>query len=287
MPRLVYVGRKRLIKVRESSLIVRKVRRRSYKAVYRRFAIISRTYSISREKGMKKFAAVIALTVLSVIIGSFVGCASMENKEYVPSDDKYFEYEEVKETTEEGETVVGYTVALKADQTELPETLCLPVSHNKLPVVAVKESGFEGSAVTKLSIPSNIKTIGAKAFKDCKSLTKVYFYRSTDDCKEIGNFAFSGCTALTDLDLSKKLVKIGSFAFNACGIKSIDIPRDVTTIGASAFSFCADLEHVTIAVKLSEVGENAFAQCSENLVIEVAASNPNFYSENGKLIKRA
>ena len=268
-------------------LAVRKVRRGLYKAVYRRFAIINRTYSISREKGMKKFAAVIALTVLSVIIGSFVGCASMENKKYVPSDDKYFEYEEVKETTEEGETVIGYTVALKADQTELPETLCLPVSHNELPVVAVKENGFESSAITKLNIPANIKTVGAKAFKDCKSLTKVYFYSAKTGCEEIGNFAFSGCSALTDLDLPKTLVKIGSFAFNACGIKSVEIPRPVTTIGASAFSFCADLEHVTIAVKLSEVGENAFAQCSANLVIEVSESNPYFYSENGKLIKRA
>ena len=238
------------------------------------------------EKNMKIFKRTIVFVLLSVLVGSLFGCASMELKDYVPSDEKYFSFTEINGELEDGtEGVVGYSVK-KNGAEELPESLNIPAEYQGKPVTAIDENAFEGTALKNVCIPSSVKTVGDSAFANCLSLEKVFFYSGKVGCKVIGDSAFANCAALTELTMPKTLEKIGDYAFNFCGIKSIEIPRPVEEIGAYAFAFCSSLERVEIAVKLKTVGENAFAQCADNMVMIVAKSNPYFYAENGVLVRR-
>jgi len=55
--------------------------------------------------------------------------------------------------------------------------------------------------------------------------------------------AFTYCTGLEGVDLTG-FVKIGRDAFTYSGIKSLNVPKTVTTIGNQAFRFCLSLETV-------------------------------------------
>ena len=59
-----------------------------------------------------------------------------------------------------------------------------------------------------------------------------------------------------------KVVRIEDNAFEKCNdLKSIIIPRSVTTIGANAFQQCFYLESIEIPDSVTSVGEYAFSDC--------------------------
>ena len=73
----------------------------------------------------------------------------------------------------------------------------------------------------------------------------------------IGPGAFSGCTALTGIELPDTVTSIGASAFSGCtALTSIVIPDAVKSIGASAFSGCTSLTSITIPF-LGEKAEKA------------------------------
>ena len=73
----------------------------------------------------------------------------------------------------------------------------------------------------------------------------------------IGPGAFSGCTALTGIELPDTVTSIGDSAFSGCtALTSIVIPDAVKSIGASAFSGCTSLTSITIPF-LGEKAEKA------------------------------
>lgn len=236
---------------------------------------------------MKKIARLLTFVLLAVAFTAFAGCDVMEVKPYVPSEDKYFIFTDVAGA--DGETIgcaVQYNVAWEGDA---PETLKLPTANGDKPVIAVAEGGFSKLNVKSVTIPSSVKTIGANAFKQCKQLEKVYFYSegNKQGCETIGDYAFSECTSLVDLDLPKSLREIGAFAFEYTALKSLDLPHYVVKVGAFAFNTCTELKNVSVAVNLAEVGDGAFSGCSSELVIKVAESNPYFYFKDGKLVKKS
>lgn len=77
----------------------------------------------------------------------------------------------------------------------------------------------------------NVK-IGAKAFQNCSSLSKVDFH----NVSAIYRQAFSGCINLKEIDLSKSNVyKIDGEAFEKCPLIKIVLPSDIRFIGFYAF----------------------------------------------------
>ena len=83
-----------------------------------------------------------------------------------------------------------------------------------------------------------------------------------DNVKSIGNYAFSDCSNLTNLDLGNSLVTIGEYAFKASGISSITIPNSVTKIGKYCFANNTKLEKVTIGNGCRELPYGIFSGCS-------------------------
>lgn len=94
---------------------------------------------------------------------------------------------------------------------------------------------FQESGIEKVQIPGTVKTIEACAFLRCANLRAI------------------------DLPDSLETIKKGAFA--QCGLKSVEIPHNVTDIGVRAFEGCSALAEVKFAggSSLSRIGENAFA----------------------------
>ena len=84
-----------------------------------------------------------------------------------------------------------------------------------------------------------------------------------DDVTSIGNYAFSGCSSLTDITLPSSVTSIKSCAFYKCSqLASIEIPSSVTSIGNSAFRNCTVLTSITIPESVTSIGDSAFRNCT-------------------------
>ncbi|MBQ8295847.1 MAG: leucine-rich repeat protein [Clostridia bacterium] len=91
-----------------------------------------------------------------------------------------------------------------------------------------------------VEIPANVKEIGAKAFNENSSLTKIFF---PEGVKTIGEGAFRACDGLQSVTLPQGLKYIRKEAFAYCDHLSwIVIPNSVETIGANAFRFCRSVK---------------------------------------------
>ena len=114
-----------------------------------------------------------------------------------------------------------------------------------------------------------MKAIGVKAFLSCSDLESI---KINSGVKTIGDHAFSGCSALSDVDMpASGLVSIGERAFYHCsGLKGIKIPISVTSLGRFAFEDCTSLEEVLIDEDLYQRSSGTFDGC-------VKLDKPEFY----------
>lgn len=108
--------------------------------------------------------------------------------------------------------------------TKIPTSLC---------------EGF--SKLESVSIPSQIKEIGEKAFKDCSKLENVDFSHA-DNLKVIGNSAFQKSGIKGNLIIPNAVETIGTWAFGECkGISAITIQKGTNLwkdgIKSNAFQF--------------------------------------------------
>ena len=69
--------------------------------------------------------------------------------------------------------------------------------------------------------------------------------------------------SIKSVALPRGLTSIGSCAFFYCsGLTKVDIPAGVTSIGQAAFYYCSGLTSVTIPAGVTSIGSNAFSYCS-------------------------
>ena len=112
-------------------------------------------------------------------------------------------------------------------------TIVLP-SNYKGADYAIGEILFlKNTAVSDVTIPVGVTSIGFGAFAACTGLTSIKIPNSVTS---IGDFAFCGCTRLTN----------------------IEIPNNVKHIGAYAFENCVNLDKITIGDNVEFIGESAF-----------------------------
>ncbi|MBQ2039795.1 MAG: leucine-rich repeat domain-containing protein, partial [Thermoguttaceae bacterium] len=87
----------------------------------------------------------------------------------------------------------------------------------------VKYVGSENAE--EFTIPNGVKSIGEKAFYDCRSLTSIVL---PDGVTSIGDFAFVDCGSLTSIVLPDGVTSIGKCAFHGCSsLTSIVLPDGV------------------------------------------------------------
>ncbi len=66
----------------------------------------------------------------------------------------------------------------------------------------------------------------------------------------------------------------------------VTIPPEVTTIGSEAFFACSFIQEIILPPTLETIESGAFKPCP-NATISVSKNHPNFYSDNGNLMRRA
>ena len=167
---------------------------------------------------------------------------------------------------------------VKADKKTVSVPDKVTIGGKSYPVTKISSGAFSGSKVQNVKLGKNVKTIGKKAFKNCKSLKKVTFSNKTatvsaesfSGCaklgavslpasvKTVGAKAFKNCKKLKKFTLGKKPVKTkkGKVMFGATGGKKV-------AIGASALENCLNLRSVIINSQVTKIGNNTFRNCKK------------------------
>ena len=122
---------------------------------------------------------------------------------------------------------------------------------------------LQSSNVVEVTLPANLKNMGAWTFTDCNGLKKIELSSSLqsipagsfeyctslesitipNNVKEIGDYAFYGCSKLVEVTGGNKLEKIGTEAFgNSSSLKSITLPSSIKEVGITIFEGCSSLK---------------------------------------------
>ncbi len=90
---------------------------------------------------------------------------------------------------------------------------------------------------------TGLTSIEDKAFYDCQSLVSVVL---PSTITSIGKFAFFRCSKLENIDLPESLQSIDNQAFRVSGLKTLFIPKNVTTIGVGITGYCQNLVSIVV-----------------------------------------
>ena len=124
-------------------------------------------------------------------------------------------------------------------------------------------TGYNGNG-KNLIIPESldgvpVTSIGQQAFVNCTTLESVEI---PDSITRMGYWAFSGCSNLKQVKLSKNLKSINMDCFSECSsLESIVVPEGVTQLAPGAFMHCTDLKKIELPSTLEGIYEHAFARC--------------------------
>ena len=163
----------------------------------------------------------------------------------------------------------------------VPETVTN--SGTEYSVTKIGEYAFQGSAVTSVSMPEGITSIGQYACNECGSLETVVLPTNLDDfsgwcifrnCRNLKNIAipenvteipngtFINCSSLAAITIPQGVGEIGSNAFYGCSsLTSIEIPEGVKYLYEQVFYGCTALESVKLPQNLFQIGKNCFYNC--------------------------
>ena len=112
--------------------------------------------------------------------------------------------------------------------------------------------------ITKVILPSTIKTIGNAAFQNCSALTSV----DLSNCESIGNQAFDVCGNLTSIGSLSKCKTMGEYAFAVCEkLEEVGDLSNCTSMGIGVFALCSSLKSVDVS-HLTSIKERMFDGCS-------------------------
>ena len=143
----------------------------------------------------------------------------------------------------------------------------LPIGNG---VTSIKSYCFEICRFTSITIPRNVSNIEYGAFRGCSlDLLSISvdeanpYYDSRNNCNAIietaSNTLVLGCRNTTVPD---DIRNIGLYAFDGCSeLTSTTIPNGVTNIGVCAYSGCSGLTSITIPGSVTSIDTDAFSGC--------------------------
>lgn len=128
-------------------------------------------------------------------------------------------------------------------------------SLNKIGEYAFANTGFRSFAIP---YSATVDTIESYAFAGSIHLEKITLNR---DAKVIDKYAFSNCTALTEVvfALTENLLKINDRAFeNTTALSSITLPDGLTSLGKEVFYGCSNLTKVELPYSIAAIDPQSF-----------------------------
>lgn len=123
------------------------------------------------------------------------------------------------------------------------------------------------TALTSVNFKGNVGTrISSTSFSGCAALTSVNIPTGV---VTIGNNSFDGCASLAQLTMPEPLATIGEYAFRNSGLTGITFQRNLTIIGKYAFDGCKDLVSINFPANVTEIKEYTFNDCVKLKNIEL------------------
>lgn len=164
------------------------------------------------------------------------------------------------------------TINLKGDATIgeyafMSNTLLTTVNVPSTAKIFVSSNAFNGDySLNSFDFTTVYGNIGDYAFVGCTSLTEA----KLDNVTSIGDYAFAECKNLKTISMTN-VESIGAYAFSKRDLQSsasapqftsITLPNSLTTIGESAFYGANKLESITIPDGIGQIAPYAFASCT-------------------------
>ena len=147
---------------------------------------------------------------------------------------------------------------------------CTKLKTVNIPSVSVVENrAFEKTAVEKMTLSSNTKSIGDYAFNGCEALKKIDLGGNVET---IGRLAFNECYSLEDVYGSQSIKRVGDFAFYDDGEMTVDSSLDkLCYVGDYAFAYCNtvvinDIDH------MEHIGDGAFMMCYNIISVHITSN---------------
>lgn len=239
---------------------------------------------------------------LALTLGAVSGCARKKA-------DVTFELP-TRMLTEEGGTYGYYDYLLYDDGTAAltayagDETaVTIPAKIDSHAVVTLGDELFtEKAALSSVTIPDSVETIGIGCFWGCTSLSSIRFGKGVWN---IASFAFEDTPWLaaqkdefvlvndvllayhgeeTRVIVPDSVHHIAASAFSMqSDIVSVALPDRVFTIGEQAFAYCGSLVGVSFGSALLTLGQSAFGGCEKLTAVDFPATlrsiGPNAFSD--------
>lgn len=232
-----------------------------------------------------------SLLIMMVLLSwSFVARSS----DFIVGEIEYFIPSSVKNE------VYCYNVPSEYKNTlEIAEIPSSVVYENKTyTVTKISRGAFMScSKLTKIEIPSTVRTIESQAFYGCKSLKSIKLPEGLEEVsfglfqkcsslesiylpssiKTIAANTFDGCNSLVTLELPANLTGIiDEETFRDCWLlKSLTIPSGITQIGEYAFRNCVNLKSLKLPETLKDIEHGAFLGCSSLTSFEIPSNVKN------------
>lgn len=188
--------------------------------------------------------------------------------------------------SEDGIRITGY----KGSASEI----IIPKNIDGKPVVGITYLAFsEKSTVKKVTIPSSVKKIEARAFWKCESLESVSLEDGIEtvgegafaDCPKIGSVvfpasvreiranAFAGCSNLKTIEfVGSHDLSLGQYIFYKTTIENIRLPEGITAIYFATFAYMP-LKSIYIPESVTSIEDGSFMYSADNLTITSKAGS--------------
>jgi len=139
---------------------------------------------------------------------------------------------------------------------------CTALTNVSIPgsVQSIGAYAFYECGMASLTIGNGVKNIGLAAFECCGSLQSVAIPASVTS---LGDDAFRACRSLTSATIGSGVSEIGTAVFASCtALESVVLPQSVKSIGDAAFNCCNALSSINIPDGVTSIGYSAFYQCN-------------------------
>lgn len=220
---------------------------------------------------MKKFlCALLAMALCATSAAAFSGCGCSSSN--TGTNEPGYRVEETKPDIEEngfGFYIINNDELMLTKYSGKETNIKIPDSVNNYKVTKIGPSAFMSSDITSVEITDNVTELQDYAFYGCKSLSKV---KLPSKLKTFGTNVFNLCTALTSIDLPASIKDLGIYTFTASGLKTIKIPesKTLTKIDHYVFYQCQSLTDATIPATVTNIEADAFRDCPNKIVMHGA-----------------
>lgn len=149
----------------------------------------------------------------------------------------------------------------KVETTVDPEDEIISFADDNVKAICVANWDTNGDGELSKTEAAAVTDLGAvfKYSETIRSFEELCYYTGLTS---IGDYAFSYCGNLSNINIPNSVTSIGHSAFSHCSnLTSISLPSDLTSIDNYAFWGCSGLTNINLPSSVTTIGNYAFWVC--------------------------